>query len=164
MALLPWSCCLRSPTASGTALSRPLCIRSILLVTSSCSIHSYFYLIGWPSSFSSKSAWKHGDLEPRCALTTKDVEEKPRHNRLQILISNPLDRVRGSWAERFHNGWPTWRYLLDKTTITLGVNNMFDHDPPRPNDKLPRLMYDTTSTFTPLRQKAESQANTTRLN
>src|SRR5438874_13154802 len=100
MALLPWSCCLRSPTASGTALSRPLCIRSMLLVTSSYSIHSYVYLNGWPSSFSSKSAWKHGDLEPRCALTTKDVEEKPRHNRLQILISNPLDRVRACQGQR----------------------------------------------------------------
>src|SRR5947199_8335030 len=102
MALLPWSCYLRSPTASGTALSRPLCIRSMLLVTSSCSIHSYFYLNGWPSSFSSKSAWKHGDLEQRGALTTKDAEEKPRHKRLQILISNPLHRARGSEVQRLH--------------------------------------------------------------
>jgi outer membrane receptor protein involved in Fe transport len=49
-----------------------------------------------------------------------------------------------SWANRFHNGWPTWRYLLDQTTITLGVNNIFDHDPPRSNDNFPRFIYDPT--------------------
>ena len=53
----------------------------------------------------------------------------------------------GSWAERFHNGWPTWRYLLDQTTITLGVNNIFDHDPPRSNDNFPRFIYDPTGRF-----------------
>src|SRR5438552_19174175 len=100
MALLPWSCCLRSPTASGTALSRPLCIRSMLLFTSSCSIHSYFYLNGWPSSFSSKPTWKHGDLEPRCALTTKDVEEKTRYKRLKNIISNPFERARVCEGQR----------------------------------------------------------------
>jgi iron complex outermembrane recepter protein len=52
-----------------------------------------------------------------------------------------------SWANRFHNGWPTWRYLLDRTTITLGVNNIFDHDPPRSNDNFPRSIYDPTGRF-----------------
>jgi iron complex outermembrane recepter protein len=53
----------------------------------------------------------------------------------------------GSWAERFHNAWPTWRYLLDQTTITLGVNNIFDHDPPRSRDNFPRFIYDPTGRF-----------------
>ena len=52
-----------------------------------------------------------------------------------------------SYADRFHNGWPTWRYLLDQTTITLGVNNIFDHDPPRSNDNFPRFIYDPTGRF-----------------
>jgi len=52
-----------------------------------------------------------------------------------------------NYAERFHNGWPTWRYLLDQTTITLGVNNVFDHDPPRSNDNFPRFIYDPTGRF-----------------
>ncbi|MBA2742920.1 MAG: TonB-dependent receptor [Chthoniobacterales bacterium] len=52
-----------------------------------------------------------------------------------------------SWAKRFHNGWPTWRYLLDQTTITLGANNIFDHDPPRSNDNFPRFIYDPTGRF-----------------
>jgi iron complex outermembrane receptor protein len=52
-----------------------------------------------------------------------------------------------SWANRFHNGWPTWRYLLDETTITLGVTNIFDHDPPRSNNNFPHLLYDPTGRF-----------------
>jgi iron complex outermembrane receptor protein len=52
-----------------------------------------------------------------------------------------------NYAERFHNGWPTWRYLFDQTTITLGVNNIFDHDPPRSNDNFPRFIYDPTGRF-----------------
>ena len=52
-----------------------------------------------------------------------------------------------SWAERFHNGWPTWQYLLDHTTITVGINNIFDHDPPRSNDNFPRFIYDPTGRF-----------------
>ena len=52
-----------------------------------------------------------------------------------------------NYAKRFHNGWPTWRYLLDQTTITLGVNNIFDHDPPRSNDNFPRFIYDPTGRF-----------------
>ena len=48
-----------------------------------------------------------------------------------------------------HNGWPTWRYLLDQTTITLGVNNIFDHDPPHSVsfDNFPRAIYDPTGRF-----------------
>jgi iron complex outermembrane recepter protein len=53
----------------------------------------------------------------------------------------------GNYAERFHNGWPTWRYLFDQTTITLGANNIFDHDPPRSNDNFPRFIYDPTGRF-----------------
>ncbi|PYJ68747.1 MAG: hypothetical protein DME76_11330 [Verrucomicrobia bacterium] len=52
-----------------------------------------------------------------------------------------------SWAGRFNNGWPKWRYLLDGTRITLGVNNVFDHDPPHSNDNFPRFIYDTTGQF-----------------
>src|SRR6266446_3371515 len=53
----------------------------------------------------------------------------------------------GSWEERFHNGWPTWRYLLDQTTITVGVTNIFDHDPPRSNNNFPHFLYDPTGRF-----------------
>ena len=52
-----------------------------------------------------------------------------------------------NYAERFHNGWPRWRYLFDQTTITLGANNIFDHDPPRSNDNFPRFIYDPTGRF-----------------
>ena len=50
---------------------------------------------------------------------------------------------------RLVNGWPTWRYLLDQTTITLGVNNIFDHDPPHSLsfDNFPRAIYDPTGRF-----------------
>ena len=50
-------------------------------------------------------------------------------------------------GESFHNGWPTWRFLLDQTTITLGVNNLFDHDPPRSNNNFPHFLYDPTGRF-----------------
>lgn len=52
-----------------------------------------------------------------------------------------------SWAERFHAGWPKWRYLLYGTSLTVGINNLFDHDPPRSNDNFPRFIYDTTGRF-----------------
>jgi iron complex outermembrane receptor protein len=52
-----------------------------------------------------------------------------------------------NWSERLHNGWPTWRYLLDHTKLTVGVNNLFDHDPPHSNDNFPRYIYDTTGRF-----------------
>ena len=48
---------------------------------------------------------------------------------------------------RFHNGWPTWRYLVEGTKITVGVNNVFDRAPPRSNDNFPRYIYDTTGRF-----------------
>ena len=50
-------------------------------------------------------------------------------------------------GERLINGWPTWRYLLDETTITLGVTNIFDHDPPRSNNNFPHSLYDPTGRF-----------------
>jgi outer membrane receptor protein involved in Fe transport len=52
-----------------------------------------------------------------------------------------------TWAERFHDGWPKWRYLLDETKITVGMNNIFDTDPPRSNDNVPRFIYDPTGRF-----------------
>lgn len=52
-----------------------------------------------------------------------------------------------SSSERFSNGWPTWRYLLDGAKITIGINNIFDHDPPQSNDNFPRFIYDTTGRF-----------------
>ncbi len=47
----------------------------------------------------------------------------------------------------FRNGWPAWRYLLDGAKLTLGCNNLFNHDPPRSNDNFPRFIYDTTGRF-----------------
>lgn len=52
-----------------------------------------------------------------------------------------------NWSERFHHGGPTWRYLLDHTRLTVGVNNLFDHDPPHANDNFPRYIYDTSGRF-----------------
>jgi len=51
------------------------------------------------------------------------------------------------WAERFHNGWPTSRFLLDQTKFTVGINNIFNTDPPRSNDNFPRFIYDPTGRF-----------------
>ena len=47
----------------------------------------------------------------------------------------------------FVNGWPSWRKLLDRTTLKLGCNNLFDQDPPRSNDNFPRAIYDPTGRF-----------------
>jgi iron complex outermembrane receptor protein len=52
-----------------------------------------------------------------------------------------------NWSERLHHGWPTWRYLLDHTKLTVGVNNVFDHDPPHSVDNFPRFIYDTSGRF-----------------
>jgi outer membrane receptor protein involved in Fe transport len=54
---------------------------------------------------------------------------------------------RASAGASFKNGWPTSRYLLDHTSITLGCTNIFDHDPPRSNDNFPRFIYDPTGRF-----------------
>jgi outer membrane receptor protein involved in Fe transport len=50
-------------------------------------------------------------------------------------------------AKRFHNGRSKWRCLLDGTKLTVGLNNLFDYDPPRSNDNFPRFIYDTTGRF-----------------
>ena len=52
-----------------------------------------------------------------------------------------------SWQERFHNGWGTWRNLLNGVKLTVGCNNLFDHDPPQSNDNFPRFIYDTSGRF-----------------
>ena len=52
-----------------------------------------------------------------------------------------------SWSERLHNGWGTWRNLLNGAKFTVGCNNVFDHDPPQSNDNFPRFIYDTTGRF-----------------
>ena len=44
-------------------------------------------------------------------------------------------------------GWPSWRCLLDHTRVTIGCNNIFDHDPPESTDNFPRFIYDTTGRF-----------------
>jgi len=48
---------------------------------------------------------------------------------------------------RFHKGWPTWRTLLNGAKLTVGCNNVFDHDPPKSNDNFPRFIYDSTGRF-----------------
>lgn len=50
-------------------------------------------------------------------------------------------------SESFHNSWATWRCLLDGTRLTVGINNLFDHDPPHSNDNFPRFIYDPTGRF-----------------
>lgn len=52
-----------------------------------------------------------------------------------------------SWQERLHNGWGTWRNLLNGTKFTVGCNNVFDHDPPHANNNFPRFIYDTSGRF-----------------
>lgn len=52
-----------------------------------------------------------------------------------------------TWSDRLHNGWGTWRNLLNGAKFTVGCNNVFDHDPPRSNDNFPRYIYDTTGRF-----------------
>ena len=42
---------------------------------------------------------------------------------------------------------PTCHCLLDHTKLTVGVNNLFDHDPPASNDNFPRYIYDTSRRF-----------------
>lgn len=40
-----------------------------------------------------------------------------------------------------------WKRYLDRTSITVGCTNLFDHDPPRSNDNFPRFIYDPTGRF-----------------
>jgi outer membrane receptor protein involved in Fe transport len=42
---------------------------------------------------------------------------------------------------------PIWKRFLDRTNITVGCTNLFDHDPPRSNDNFPRFIYDPTGRF-----------------
>ena len=44
------------------------------------------------------------------------------------------------------SGFSMWR-LVDRTIITVGCTNLFDHDPPRANDNFPRFIYDPTGRF-----------------
>ena len=45
---------------------------------------------------------------------------------------------------------PTWERLLNDTTITLGCNNVFGHDPPdaASNTNYADFLYDATGRFT----------------
>jgi hypothetical protein len=54
---------------------------------------------------------------------------------------------RASWSERLHSRWGTWRNLLSGAKLTVGCNNVFDHDPPQPNNNFPRFIYDTSGRF-----------------
>jgi outer membrane receptor protein involved in Fe transport len=38
-------------------------------------------------------------------------------------------------------------YQLDQTKLTIGINNIFNTDPPRSNDNFPRFIYDPTGRF-----------------
>ena len=42
---------------------------------------------------------------------------------------------------------PLWKCALQNTSVTLGCNNLLDHDPPRSNDNFPRFIYDATGRF-----------------
>lgn len=50
-------------------------------------------------------------------------------------------------AETANAARPLWKSALQNTTVTLGCNNVFDHDPPRANDNFPLFIYDTTGRF-----------------
>lgn len=42
---------------------------------------------------------------------------------------------------------PNWKRYLDRTSITVGCTNVFDHAPPKSNDNFPRFIYDPTGRF-----------------
>jgi hypothetical protein len=50
-------------------------------------------------------------------------------------------------AETANAARPLWKFALQNTIVTLGCNNLFDHDPPRSNDNFPLFIYDTTGRF-----------------
>jgi iron complex outermembrane receptor protein len=66
---------------------------------------------------------------------------------LQVSYGFGQDRSLQPNEPRLHDGWPTWRYLLDRTKVTVGINNIFNHDPPRSLDNFPRFIYDPTGRF-----------------
>jgi iron complex outermembrane receptor protein len=57
--------------------------------------------------------------------------------------------VQASYEFRFASAHPerTWQRLLDRTSVTVGCTNIFDHDPPRSVDNFPRYIYDPTGRF-----------------
>ena len=42
---------------------------------------------------------------------------------------------------------PLWKSTLQNMTVTLGCNNVFNHDPPQSNDNFPRFIYDISGRF-----------------
>ena len=46
-------------------------------------------------------------------------------------------------------GLPNWKRILNDTTVTLGCNNLFGHDPPHANAtaNYPDFLYDSTGRF-----------------
>ncbi len=52
-------------------------------------------------------------------------------------------------AQTANYGLPVWKQLLDDTTITLGCNDVFDHDPPQSAAlaNYPGFLYDSTGRF-----------------
>jgi iron complex outermembrane recepter protein len=66
---------------------------------------------------------------------------------LQASYEFGHDRPATTHSLHFGNGWPNWRTLLDHVNLTVGINNIFDHDPPHSNDNFPRFIYDTSGRF-----------------
>jgi outer membrane receptor protein involved in Fe transport len=52
-------------------------------------------------------------------------------------------------AQTANFGLPTWKRLLNRTTVTLGCNDVFGHDPPHANAvaNYPDFLYDSTGRF-----------------
>jgi outer membrane receptor protein involved in Fe transport len=52
-------------------------------------------------------------------------------------------------AQTANSALPAWKRLLDKTTITIGCNNVFGHDPPdaASNTNYADFLYDATGRF-----------------
>ena len=42
---------------------------------------------------------------------------------------------------------PLWKSALQNMTVTIGCNNVFNHDPPQSNDNFPRFIYDISGRF-----------------
>ena len=62
-------------------------------------------------------------------------------------IAADSKQVAGSASQTAAAVWPEWRGFLASTTLTVGVNNIFNHDPPRSVDNFSRFIYDPTGRF-----------------
>jgi iron complex outermembrane recepter protein len=82
------------------------------------------------------------------------VETKPVAASTQaaskVTVAGEGKSVESVAAPMATSAWPTWKRLLNDTTITLGCNNVFGHDPPdaATSANYADFLYDSTGRFT----------------